>query len=135
VTDALAALLQHLWFGSAPAVDARALKRAIDASTDSFAGLAQHDSAEFLNYVLDMVHEDLNRVTQRVYVEIPDPGARPDAEVADELWQLHTKRNDSVVQRGPIPKRVVLRVFSKSNLNMYRKGPMSRSFQKANLSR
>jgi len=78
-------------------VDARSLKRAIDGATDSFAGLAQHDSAEFLTFVLDMVHEDLNRVQQRAYVELPDPGPRPDAEVAQELWQLHTKRNDSVV--------------------------------------
>jgi len=78
-------------------VDARSLKRAIDGATDSFAGLAQHDSAEFLNFVLDMVHEDLNRVQQRLYVEIPDPGTRPDSEVVQELWQLHTKRNDSVV--------------------------------------
>jgi hypothetical protein len=44
-----------------------------------------------------MIHEDLNRVLDRKYVEIPDPGDRPDAEVSAELWELHRKRNDSVV--------------------------------------
>ena len=57
VVEALAALLQHLWFGQAAAVEARSLKRAIDGATDNFAGLAQHDSAEFLTFLLDMVHE------------------------------------------------------------------------------
>jgi len=37
-----------------------------------FQGYAQHDSAELLNYLLDGLHEDLNRVKgPKPYVEMP----------------------------------------------------------------
>jgi ubiquitin carboxyl-terminal hydrolase 4/11/15 len=34
-----------------------------------FAGYNQHDSQEFLNFLLDAIHEDLNRVFKKPYVE------------------------------------------------------------------
>jgi len=46
-------------------VSARALKDAIDRKSDAFIGYVQHDAAEWLQFLLDMVHEDLNRVTKR----------------------------------------------------------------------
>ena len=52
-------------YGSKSAVSASALKAAIDRKTDSFAGYVQHDASEWLAFVLDMVHEDLNRIEER----------------------------------------------------------------------
>ena len=37
-----------------------------------YAGYDQHDSAEFLASLLDSLHEDVNRVKEKKYVEVPD---------------------------------------------------------------
>lgn len=44
--------------------------------------MSQHDSQEFLNFLLDNLHEDLNRVLKKPYVEMEDSNNRPDEEVA-----------------------------------------------------
>jgi ubiquitin C-terminal hydrolase len=41
------------------------LKRAIGMKNDMFKGNAQHDSNELLQFLLDQIHEDLNRVKER----------------------------------------------------------------------
>ena len=43
-----------------------------------FSGYQQQDSHELLAFLLDGLHEDLNRVKKKPYVEIPDHGGRPD---------------------------------------------------------
>lgn len=47
--------------------------------------------------MLDGLHEDLNRVKCKPYVEAKDGDGRPDGEVADEYWQNHLARNDSII--------------------------------------
>lgn len=47
--------------------------------------------------MLDGLHEDLNRVKKKPYVEAKDGDGRPDNEVADEYWQNHLARNDSII--------------------------------------
>lgn len=60
-------------------------------------GYQQHDSQELLSFLLDGLHEDLNRVKKKEYVELCDAAGRPDQEVAQEAWQNHKRRNDSVI--------------------------------------
>lgn len=47
--------------------------------------------------MLDGLHEDLNRVKSKPYVEAKDGEGRPDEEVADEYWRNHVARNDSII--------------------------------------
>lgn len=47
--------------------------------------------------MLDGLHEDLNRVKCKPYVEAKDGDGRPVGEVADEYWQNHLARNDSII--------------------------------------
>ncbi|KAG5255304.1 ubiquitin carboxyl-terminal hydrolase family protein [Salix suchowensis] len=47
--------------------------------------------------LLDGLHEDLNRVKQKPYIEMKDWGGEPDEEIADECWRNHKARNDSVI--------------------------------------
>ena len=54
-------------------------KRAIGRFSERFSGFAQQDAQELLNYVLDGLHEDLNRVTDKKYVEDEEANGRPDA--------------------------------------------------------
>lgn len=52
---------------------------------------------ELLAFLLDGLHEDLNRVKQKPYIEMKDSGGRPDEEVANECWKNHKARNDSLI--------------------------------------
>lgn len=75
VANAYAALMKNLWMGGnqhrtfSPTV----LKRAIEHFAPQFYGGQQQDSAEFLSYLLDALHEDLNRIRNPPYVEMPEP--------------------------------------------------------------
>lgn len=54
-----------------------------------FNGFQQQDSQELLAFLLDGLHEDLNRVHEKPYVELKDSDGRPDWEVASEV-RVHT---------------------------------------------
>ena len=47
--------------------------------------------------MLDGLHEDLNRVKEKPYLELQDSDGRPDEEVAREAWDYHLRRNESVI--------------------------------------
>jgi ubiquitin C-terminal hydrolase len=46
---------------------------------------------------LDGLHEDLNRVKCKPYIEAKDVEGHPDEEVAEEYWKNHLARNDSII--------------------------------------
>jgi len=47
--------------------------------------------------MLDTLHEDLNRVKKKPYVEIVELEGVPDSVAAANRWQLHLLRNQSIV--------------------------------------
>ena len=53
--------------------------------------------AQLLAFLLDGLHEDLNRVLDKPYIEEPDTAGLPDEEVAERAWANHRARNDSVM--------------------------------------
>jgi len=74
------------------------LKRAIAMFAPRFAGCSQHDTQEFLAYLLDGLHEDLNRIKKAPYVEMPDVTDGQNMAIAGaEAWDAHLRRNDSLV--------------------------------------
>lgn len=54
-------------------------------------------SQELLAFLLDGLHEDLNRVKNKPYIEYPDSNGRPDEEIAAEAWKNYRARNDSFI--------------------------------------
>lgn len=52
---------------------------------------------ELLGFLLDGLHEDLNRVKKKPYIEAKDADGRPDDEFAEECWNYHKARNDSII--------------------------------------
>ncbi|CAN0908959.1 Ubiquitin carboxyl-terminal hydrolase 10 [Linum grandiflorum] len=90
-------LLRKLWSSGRNAVAPRAFKGKLALFAPQFSGYNQHDSQELLAFLLDGLHEDLNRVKRKPYVEMKDRSGHPDEEVADESWQYHKARNDSVI--------------------------------------
>ncbi|KAH6830170.1 ubiquitin-specific protease 8 [Perilla frutescens var. hirtella] len=90
-------LLRKLWAPGATPVAPRMFKSTISSFAPQFSGYNQHDSQEFLSFLLDGLHEDLNRVKRKPYIQAKEENGRPDEEVADEYWENHLSRNDSVI--------------------------------------
>ncbi|XP_058738954.1 ubiquitin carboxyl-terminal hydrolase 8-like [Vicia villosa] len=90
-------LLRMLWVPGASPVAPRLFKMKLANFAPQFSGYMQHDSQELLAFLLDGLHEDLNRVKRKPYHEVKDADGRPDEEVAEEYWRNHLARNNSIV--------------------------------------
>ncbi|KAL9224386.1 hypothetical protein vseg_000423 [Gypsophila vaccaria] len=90
-------LLRKLWAPGRTPIAPRPFKAKLSRFASQFSGYNQHDSQELLAFLLDGLHEDLNRVKDKPYVQSRDADGRPDEEVADEYWANHKARNDSII--------------------------------------
>ncbi|KAM9752836.1 LOW QUALITY PROTEIN: ubiquitin carboxyl-terminal hydrolase 11-like [Menidia menidia] len=97
IAEAYADLVKQIWSGRHSSVVPRVFKTKVGHFASQFLGYQQHDSQELLSFLLDGLHEDLNRVKSKEYVELRDAAGRPDQEVAEEAWRNHRRRNDSVI--------------------------------------
>jgi len=57
----------------------------------------QHDSHEFCQFLMDGLHEDLNRVKTKPYVEELEGFGMEDDVAAMESWRKHLLRHDSII--------------------------------------
>jgi hypothetical protein len=73
------------------------VKRRVAAFSTQFEGFNQHDSQELICFLLDGIHEDLNRVKKKPYVENVVGDGTNDTDVAREAWDRYKMRNDSFV--------------------------------------
>lgn len=104
VAKAYAGLLKNIFSPTCPASFApREFKTTIGRFGPSFQGYGQQDSQEFLAFLLDGLHEDLNRIQKKPYIEKPEStdemvgDMEAIAELASEHWDIYKKRNDSAV--------------------------------------
>eukprot|EP01107_Rhizomastix_libera_P010242 TRINITY_DN265_c0_g2_i3.p1 TRINITY_DN265_c0_g2~~TRINITY_DN265_c0_g2_i3.p1 ORF type:complete len:1276 (+),score=402.87 TRINITY_DN265_c0_g2_i3:39-3830(+) len=88
--------IKKMWKGNQGVVSPSSLKATIGKYAPQFAGFSQQDSHELIINLLDGLHEDLNRVKHKPYVEIPEyDGKVPEAQYAEECWQKFLLRNQS----------------------------------------
>ncbi|KAF6725350.1 Ubiquitin carboxyl-terminal hydrolase 15 [Oryzias melastigma] len=97
IAEAYADVIKQMWSGRHYSVVPRVFKTKVGHFASQFLGYQQHDSQELLSFLLDGLHEDLNRVKNKEYIELRDADGRPDHEVAGEAWRNHLRRNDSVI--------------------------------------
>ncbi|XP_013408956.1 ubiquitin carboxyl-terminal hydrolase 19 [Lingula anatina] len=90
-------LLKVLWSGTRSSYAPSKLKNLIAMKASQFTGFAQHDAQEFMAFLLDGLHEDLNRVRDKPYTETVEDKGRPDEVVAAEAWEVYQKRNNSFI--------------------------------------
>ncbi|CAK8690310.1 unnamed protein product [Clavelina lepadiformis] len=90
-----AELIKTLWSGDHSSFIPRDFKLAVGQFQSRFLGYQQQDGQELLAFLIDGLHEDLNRISKKPYVEAKDADGRPDNVVASEAWQNHLKRNKS----------------------------------------
>ena len=90
-------LLKELWSKNGGSVVPRQFKRVLSKFAPQFVGMRQHDSQELLAFLLDGLHEDLNRVKVKPYVEQVEDDKKSEEEVAQEAWDYHLSRNNSII--------------------------------------
>ncbi|XP_066523430.1 ubiquitin carboxyl-terminal hydrolase 15-like isoform X2 [Hoplias malabaricus] len=97
IAKAYAELIKQLWSGKYSYVTPRPFKTQVGRFAPQFSGYQQQDSHELLAFLLDGLHEDLNRIRKKPYIQLKDADGRPDKIVAEEAWENHIKRNDSII--------------------------------------
>jgi ubiquitin carboxyl-terminal hydrolase 4/11/15 len=102
IAQSFGALLQRIWSDTAQSTSysPREFKSILSRFAPQFSGYQQHDTQEFVAFLLDGLHEDLNRVLKKPYVEKPDWNGGSNLELvklALTSWQGYMKRNDSVI--------------------------------------
>ncbi|XP_058022121.1 ubiquitin carboxyl-terminal hydrolase 4 [Ahaetulla prasina] len=97
IAEAYAELIKQMWSGRNSHVAPRMFKTQVGRFAPQFSGYQQQDSQELLAFLLDGLHEDLNRVKKKPYLELKDANGRPDSVVAKEAWENHRLRNDSII--------------------------------------
>ncbi|KAI5779805.1 hypothetical protein EDC01DRAFT_754853 [Geopyxis carbonaria] len=104
VAKAYAKLLQNIFAPNSPSsILPREFKSVIGRYAASFSGYQQQDTQEFLAFLLDGLHEDLNRIVKKPYINKPDSEDHmvgdPEkiSKLAEEHWSIYKQRNDSAI--------------------------------------
>lgn len=102
IAEAFGSLLRRIWLpsGSNTSYSPREFKQVLQKFAPQFSGYQQHDSQELVAFLLDGLHEDLNRVLDKPFVEKPDWKGGADKELVELArlsWEGYMKRNDSVI--------------------------------------
>lgn len=97
LAKAYAGLLKDMWQGNDNKTAPWDLKKTLGSKISRFSGFGQQDSAELVNYLLDLMHEDLNRVTKKPIIEMSEEPNRDDPVVAKEYWDAFISRNRSII--------------------------------------
>eukprot|EP00488_Nonionellina_sp_1-RS-2012_P003479 TRINITY_DN7424_c0_g1_i1.p1 TRINITY_DN7424_c0_g1~~TRINITY_DN7424_c0_g1_i1.p1 ORF type:complete len:339 (+),score=124.80 TRINITY_DN7424_c0_g1_i1:705-1721(+) len=90
-------LVTDVWSGDYKVIAPRSLKHKLSKFAPQFSGWQQHDSQEFLAFLLDGLHEDLNLVQTKPYTDKIESQGRTDQTVADLSWKIYLKRNKSKI--------------------------------------
>ncbi|XP_042147748.1 ubiquitin carboxyl-terminal hydrolase 2 isoform X1 [Ixodes scapularis] len=98
--EAFATLMKSIWRSSNGeyAISPQAFRSQIQKFAPRFMGYSQQDSQEFLHYLLQGLHEDINRITSRprhVTTEIDDNLS--DSQKAAEAWKRYLRFDDSKI--------------------------------------
>ena len=100
VAEAYGDLIKQIWSGRETSVSPRAFKQMIGKFRPMFIGWNQQDSQEFISFLLDGLHEDLNRIYKKPATVKPEWEGGGDLEMmkmALESWDKFKLRNDSVI--------------------------------------
>ena len=92
-----AELIKNLWLGSSSSCTPTTFKSILGQYAPQFEGYEQQDSQELLSYLLDGIHEDLNRVKNKPYIEDKDCDGTNDEGDAITAWSNYLQRNQSII--------------------------------------
>ncbi|XP_061683896.1 ubiquitin carboxyl-terminal hydrolase 2a isoform X2 [Syngnathoides biaculeatus] len=96
--EEFAKLIQTMWSStSSDAVSPSEFKTQIQRYAPRFVGYNQQDAQEFLRFLLDGLHNEVNRVTVRPRGTVEDFDHLPDEEKGKKMWSKYLEREDSKI--------------------------------------
>ena len=98
IVESYVDLLNKLWKETKEYVNPIEFFRTFVSHVKLFANNSQHDSHEMLIYLLEKLHEDLNRNKEKQYIELNEKGENEDDIMAsNRWWETHQKRDNSII--------------------------------------
>ena len=98
IAKAYYSLISELWNGTNVYINPWDFRQIFVSFVKQFAGFSQQDSDEMLTFMIDNLHEDLNRVKSKPYSELNE---RYDYETEEEAsirwWKNHVDRENSII--------------------------------------
>ncbi|XP_062275132.1 ubiquitin carboxyl-terminal hydrolase 2a isoform X2 [Scomber scombrus] len=96
--EEFAKLMQTMWTSSSSeAVSPSEFKTQIQRYAPRFVGYNQQDAQEFLRFLLDGLHNEVNRVTVRPRGTVEDFDHLADEEKGKKMWSKYLEREDSKI--------------------------------------
>ncbi|XP_028323210.1 ubiquitin carboxyl-terminal hydrolase 2-like isoform X2 [Gouania willdenowi] len=96
--EEFARLMQSLWTSAHnDVISPSDFRSQIQKYAPKFAGCNQQDAQEFLRFLLDGLHNDVNRVTGCPKLSAEDFDHLPDEEKGKQMWNMYLEREDSQV--------------------------------------
>jgi ubiquitin carboxyl-terminal hydrolase 8 len=97
LSTAYCELVKNLWLGDSPHYKPREFKSKLEQFAPQFQGYDQQDAQELIAFLLDGIHEDLNRVKKRPYIEEKDCDGTNDNGDSMVAWSNYLLRNRSII--------------------------------------
>ncbi|XP_013414847.1 ubiquitin carboxyl-terminal hydrolase 31 [Lingula anatina] len=97
VTDQLAVLLKSIWTCQYTPEVSSEFKSVIGKYGTQYRGYAQHDAQEFLMWLLDKLHEDLNIAPKKKYKQLKSSHYKTEEQAAEAALASHNRCNNSFV--------------------------------------
>ncbi|XP_063737808.1 ubiquitin carboxyl-terminal hydrolase 8 isoform X2 [Eleginops maclovinus] len=97
VAEEFGVIMKALWSGLYKSISPRDFKVTIGKINDQFAGYDQQDSQELLLFLMDGLHEDLNKADNRKRYKEEDNDHMDDQAAADLAWSKHKLLNESII--------------------------------------
>ncbi|XP_029431561.1 ubiquitin carboxyl-terminal hydrolase 8 [Rhinatrema bivittatum] len=97
VAEEFGIIMKALWAGQYKYVSPRDFKVTIGKINDQFAGYSQQDSQELLLFLMDGLHEDLNKADNRKRYKEEDNEIADDFKAAEQAWLKHKQLNESII--------------------------------------
>ena len=81
-------LAYETWTSRSGRIQPYEIKQTLGGVNQQFSGMEQQDAFELLNYLLDTLHEDLNRVIDKPYIEETESKETDDTVLSTQAWSL-----------------------------------------------
>jgi uncharacterized UBP type Zn finger protein len=90
-------LLKEKWLEDGKTIIPKKWKEIIGEVNSQFSSFDQQDANDFLNFLLDALHEEINLKSEKMYISNPEQYNGTENELACEYWSNNLRRNVSFI--------------------------------------
>uniref|UniRef100_A0A8C8SXP0 Ubiquitin carboxyl-terminal hydrolase 8 n=1 Tax=Pelusios castaneus TaxID=367368 RepID=A0A8C8SXP0_9SAUR len=97
VAEEFGIIMKALWTGQYRYISPKDFKITVGKINEQFAGYSQQDSQELLLFLMDGLHEDLNKADNRKRYKEENNDNLDDFKAAELAWHKHKQLNESII--------------------------------------